>query len=297
VGYLIAAVVIAFFGVGINAFILFLIKKNLEKPIVKASSVPFSVMLNIGVMIGWLSLISTAMDKGSSSQSGWQFSCQAQIWLLSLSWSLIFVSLLAKAWRYGRIFSITGLNTVKLSDAHLLRAAFVLIAIDFIICLVWALVFPLQPQFTALDAITYTPIWYVPYYNFAYFESKYSFFLGFAYSVSSNMWTIGIVKLAYLGILALYTLYCAYQIRMYNEGKAMLVSVGVMVILAALAVPFSQILNSLGASHAVMAIAIILGLLAVNNVTFGPFVFLTLFEPYNLDVIPNTEMARSAAST
>ena len=214
------------------------------------------MMLVLGTSIGWLSLITTAMDNGTSGQSAWQFSCQAQIWLLSLSWCLIFVALLAKAWRYGRIFSIPGLNTVKLDDVQLLKVSGVVIAIEFIICLAWAIVTPLQPTFTLVagSAVTYSPI-----------------------CSSSGMWAIGTVQLVYLGVLAVYTLVCAYQIRAYNDGKTMLAAVGIMVVLAAIVVPFSQSLADLIASHAVMAIGIILGLLTVTNVMFGNLVTLVLF--------------------
>jgi hypothetical protein len=241
---------------------------------VRAASIPFSIMLNVGCMIGWLSLITTAMDKGSIGAAAWQFSCQAQIWLLSLSWALIFLALLAKTWRYGRIYSIPGLNTVKLSDEQLLKVTGILMSFEFLINLVWAVYDPLQPVFVKIQPVVFSPKCTAP-----------------------TAWSFATAALVYKGLIGVYCLVCALQIRAYNEGKSIIAAVGIMLLLAAVVFPYSQSLEDLVISHVVIAIGIIAGMLAVINISFGNLVATYLFEPHVLDVIPNEEVALSAASS
>jgi len=99
-------------------------------PLFRSSSVPFLVMILVGLTISFQAITYWASPATD-------YNCAVFNWLGNLGFTLSFGPLFAKVWRVWRIFGRAVLKVVKITNAQLGRMVAVLVVFDIVVLAVW----------------------------------------------------------------------------------------------------------------------------------------------------------------
>lgn len=106
--------------------------------VIRSSSLPFMILILLGLSLLALSSILWSLSPSHDSCMGFQ-------WIACLGFTLVFIPLFAKTWRIWRIFSGSQLKVVKISNLKLLMYSSIAIGIDLLILIVWSATSPMKP--------------------------------------------------------------------------------------------------------------------------------------------------------
>ena len=122
-------------------------------PVMKASTPLFCVLMALGGLLMQSSVFATGLYVTTAC-------CQAQVWLLTVGFSMLFGALFMKTYRVWRIFNAgKKLMKVAITNRQLLGALAALLSFDVILNIVWSAMGAFQAQYVSVDA-------YRPYYDY-----------------------------------------------------------------------------------------------------------------------------------
>ncbi|EDV22611.1 uncharacterized protein TRIADDRAFT_59025 [Trichoplax adhaerens] len=111
---------------------------------VKITSPRVNVMLLLGCVLCYLSVILLGLDWNLISSKTFIASCTAAVWLLSIGFTLGFGSLFWKTWRVYAIYKSKSPKRKIIRDIHILPRLAVLLVIDIIILSLWQIIDPMR---------------------------------------------------------------------------------------------------------------------------------------------------------
>ena len=112
---------------------------NREAPVIKRSSPIFCIVILLGLVLVWLSMV---LWTGQQTV----VTCNAKVWLGLIGYSLVMANLLVKTWRIYRIFDTTKLRTRSISNAYLFKGVGGMLVLQLVWLLALTAYDPLQPQ-------------------------------------------------------------------------------------------------------------------------------------------------------
>ena len=122
-------------------------------PVMKASTPLFCVLMALGGLLMQSSVFATGLYVTTTC-------CQAQVWLLTVGFSMLFGALFMKTYRVWRIFNAgKKLMKVAITNRQLLAALSLLLSFDIILNIVWSAMGAFQAMHVVVDV-------YRPYYDF-----------------------------------------------------------------------------------------------------------------------------------
>lgn len=257
-------------SIGIALAIAFIVLTTIhsEKKVIKAASPLFCYMVIVGCI---LVFVSTFFWMGAPTE----WSCQLQLWIVSLGYSLAFGSLMIKNARISYLFNAPGLEILKLDNKDLLLRGWLPVVFAEIACLtLW----------TSLD--TYLPVIIT--------DSPYlSTTEQYVTCASQQVWGVA-VFLSLKGTLLIVGLVISHKIRkvkskIHNEANAIRLTIYNSVLLFALAlfvlltVPFNVTINV-----TIVCVAIVL-------VAYGTL--LILFVPKFIRIYKHGDVSDSTSKT
>ena len=122
-------------------------------PVMKASTPLFCVLMALGGLLMQSSVFATGLYVTTVC-------CQAQVWLLTVGFSMLFGALFMKTYRVWRIFNAgKKLMKVAITNRQLLIALAWLLSFDVILNIVWSATGAFQAVYVTVDA-------YRPYYDY-----------------------------------------------------------------------------------------------------------------------------------
>ncbi|KAI9190857.1 periplasmic binding protein-like I [Polychytrium aggregatum] len=158
---------------------------NRAAPIVQKMSLPFLLLINIGLMLSWMSVYAYSGNTTAAT-------CRFQSWVMWIAFSMVFANLFVKVYRIHKIFGNTKMQKLNLSNWILMSGSFGLILVNVIIIIAWNVVDPLSPV-----RVTTRSYWYLDCQS--------------ASSVNQSGFSNAL--LVYNGILLLGVTYLAYKTR------------------------------------------------------------------------------------
>ncbi|XP_071808953.1 gamma-aminobutyric acid type B receptor subunit 2-like [Asterias amurensis] len=137
----IVIVTLTSFGVLI-ALIFLVINITLRKQrAIKISSPKINNLIVCGCLLLYSSVFVSGMDTSGLNETGFIITCYVQIWLICVGFSLSFGSLLVKTYRIFAIFrkAVEKFKKIYLPDRKLMLAVGLLVLVDCVIIIVWAI--------------------------------------------------------------------------------------------------------------------------------------------------------------
>ncbi|KAJ3225189.1 Gamma-aminobutyric acid type B receptor subunit 2 [Clydaea vesicula] len=120
------------------ASICYLIYKR-DDPLVKRLSLPFLIVISIGLMLVWVSIFGYS---GKMTETV----CNFQTWSMWLAFSIVMGALLIKVYRIWKIFDNVKMERRNLSNTKMLLNTFLIVLIESVILICWQAIDPPIPQ-------------------------------------------------------------------------------------------------------------------------------------------------------
>ena len=131
--------------------VLFIVYRS--HPVMKASTPLFCVLMALGGLLMQSSVYATGLYVTTAC-------CQAQVWLLTVGFSMLFGALFMKTYRVWRIFNAgKKLMKVAITNRQLLIALALLLSFDVILNIVWSAMGAFSAVYVSVDT-------YRPYYDY-----------------------------------------------------------------------------------------------------------------------------------
>jgi len=128
------------FFVCFSFFLLYLLARNRQSPIIKAHSFSFTAFSLVGSLLTYLAPFTWPLDSPSQL-------CEARPWAFTIPLYILLCPLLAKHYRIHRIFNMQSLTAQRwgVSDSHVLLLSLGLILPQVVINVVWTVLHRLEP--------------------------------------------------------------------------------------------------------------------------------------------------------
>ncbi|KAJ3390878.1 hypothetical protein HDU92_000238 [Lobulomyces angularis] len=192
----------------------FIIFKNRKLKTVNHSSPTFMLLMVVGNIVGFLSIL-PYIGKPTNT------SCLLSVWMVVLSYSIAISSMLVKNYRVFRIFRNKLAGALKLDDVALLKKCAAIISVNIFLLIIWSAFDAPKPHLLPLSNSQY---WTCA-------STSSSFNIG-----------INIALFIYNGFLLGVGVYLAYHTRgipgAFNESKMIGFSIYTMILLYVILIPF-----------------------------------------------------------
>ena len=134
------------FFVCFSFFLLYLLARHRQSPIIKAHSFSFTAFSLVGSLLTYLAPFTWPLDSPSAL-------CGVRPWAFTIPLYVLLCPLLAKHYRIHRIFNMQSLSAQRwgVSDSHVLLLSLGLILPQVVINIVWTVLHPLTPIDITLD--------------------------------------------------------------------------------------------------------------------------------------------------
>ncbi|RDD36470.1 Gamma-aminobutyric acid type B receptor subunit 2 [Trichoplax sp. H2] len=118
------------------------IKRN--NRFIKMASPNLNCCILIGCILCYTSVLISGMDAVIPALKDRKYSCVAEIWLLSIGFTIAFGSVMLKTWRIFKIFTNKTKIRLVIKDIHLLTRVTELLIVDIIILTLWSVIDPVS---------------------------------------------------------------------------------------------------------------------------------------------------------
>ncbi|RDD37872.1 Gamma-aminobutyric acid type B receptor subunit 2 [Trichoplax sp. H2] len=110
---------------------------------IKMSSPKLNYCILFGCILCYISVILNGMDAALVGYENRKYACIAEIWFLSLGFTVAFGSVMLKTWRIFKIFTNVAKVKLIIKDIHLIFRLVQLLAIDIIVLILWTIIDPM----------------------------------------------------------------------------------------------------------------------------------------------------------
>ena len=215
----VAIIVVTILGLLFAAVCLALLVRWREERVLKSASIPFSVLMCLGAVVG---LISNFLFLERPTDE----ICNARAWLTGLGFVVFIGNFLVKVWRIYVIFSTKVLLKINIPDIKLHIYSAILLGVQVV----------LLSLYTGIGQPTVRRVALV---------SHYSLYDTVCVTSESEIWNL--LLLVYAALLLLYGVYLAVQVRnfvsLFNEARLLAGSIYNMIFVAVVCGPILLFLN------------------------------------------------------
>eukprot|EP01006_Ploeotia_vitrea_P033270 TRINITY_DN65418_c0_g2_i2.p1 TRINITY_DN65418_c0_g2~~TRINITY_DN65418_c0_g2_i2.p1 ORF type:complete len:810 (+),score=407.68 TRINITY_DN65418_c0_g2_i2:318-2432(+) len=150
------AIGIAMATIGILVSVVTHVVINWQKghPVIKASSPIFCHLIVLGATCAYIAVIMDGLSRKDHPTT-----CTMEAWVLSMSFALLFGSLLMKTWRIHKIFHGTKIKVVRITNRDLFAGVLVFMTFDSLVVLLWNTVDKPSVVFTPHPTKQFTDVW------------------------------------------------------------------------------------------------------------------------------------------
>ncbi|EDV21425.1 uncharacterized protein TRIADDRAFT_60050 [Trichoplax adhaerens] len=131
-------------GIIFSLIIMVFIAVKRRNRYIKMSSPNLNYFILFGCILCYISVIVNGMDAGIVGVKNRKHTCIAEIWLLSLGFTIAFGSVMLKTWRIYKIFTNVAKLKLIIKDLQLIIRLGQLLLVDILILILWNIIDPIS---------------------------------------------------------------------------------------------------------------------------------------------------------